>query len=104
MTVAVTNILSAGPMSGVDLELLDYQKQVIFKTTSDGDGMATFSLKRKPYLLVAKKGNERGYLNWTMAVRSHYPALMWAASRCKTDLKALFTASVVYGAPAIRYL
>ncbi|TSD66542.1 hypothetical protein FFF34_003810 [Inquilinus sp. KBS0705] len=62
MTVAVTDILSAGPMSGVDLELLDYQKQVIFKTTSDGDGMATFSLKRKPYLLVAKKGNERGYL------------------------------------------
>jgi uncharacterized protein YfaS (alpha-2-macroglobulin family) len=62
MVVAVTNILSAQPMGGVELELLDYQKQVIFKTTSDGDGMATFSLKRKPYLLVAKKGNERGYL------------------------------------------
>lgn len=62
MTVAVTNILSAEPMSGVELELLDYQKQVIFKTTSDGDGMATFNLKRKPYLLVAKKGKERGYL------------------------------------------
>ncbi|MFD0794179.1 alpha-2-macroglobulin [Mucilaginibacter litoreus] len=62
MTVAVTNILSAEPMSGVDLELLDYQKQVIFKTSSDGDGLAIFNLKRKPYLLVAKKGNERGYL------------------------------------------
>jgi uncharacterized protein YfaS (alpha-2-macroglobulin family) len=32
MTVAVTNILSAGPMKGVGLELLDYQKQVILKT------------------------------------------------------------------------
>jgi uncharacterized protein YfaS (alpha-2-macroglobulin family) len=62
MTVAITNILSAGPMGGVDLELLDYQKQLILKTKSDGDGMATFNLKRKPYLLVAKKGNERGYL------------------------------------------
>ncbi|MEB0261276.1 MULTISPECIES: MG2 domain-containing protein [unclassified Mucilaginibacter] len=62
MTIAVTNILSAEPMSGVELELLDYQKQVIFKTKSDGNGMATFSMKRKPYLLVAKQGKERGYL------------------------------------------
>jgi alpha-2-macroglobulin len=62
MMVAVTNILSAKPMADVDLELLDYQKQVIFKTTSDGDGFAKFDLKRKPYLLVAKHGNERGYL------------------------------------------
>jgi uncharacterized protein YfaS (alpha-2-macroglobulin family) len=62
MTVAVTNILTAEPMSGVELELLDYQKQVTYKTSSDGNGLATFSLKRKPYLLVAKKGNERGYL------------------------------------------
>jgi uncharacterized protein YfaS (alpha-2-macroglobulin family) len=62
MVVAVTNILSAQPMSGVDLEFLDYQKQVIFKTSSDGDGMAKFDLKRKPYLLVAHKGKERGYL------------------------------------------
>jgi uncharacterized protein YfaS (alpha-2-macroglobulin family) len=62
MTVAVTNILSAKPMAGVDLEILDYQKQVIFKTTSDADGFARFDLKRKPYLLVAKNGNERGYL------------------------------------------
>ncbi|GAB3927114.1 alpha-2-macroglobulin family protein [Mucilaginibacter myungsuensis] len=62
MTVAVTNILDAAPMSGVDIELLDYQKQVILKTKSDGDGMANFILKRRPYLLVAKNGKERGYL------------------------------------------
>ena len=62
MLIAVTNILSAQPMGGVDLELLDYQKQVILKTTSGSDGFARFELKRKPYLLVAKKGNERGYL------------------------------------------
>jgi len=62
MVIAVTNILTAKPMPGVDLEVLDYQKQVIFQTTSDGDGFARFDLKRKPYLLVAKQGNERGYL------------------------------------------
>jgi uncharacterized protein YfaS (alpha-2-macroglobulin family) len=49
-------------MKGVGLELLDYQKQVIVKGTSDGDGMAILTTKRKPYLLVAKHGKERGYL------------------------------------------
>jgi len=62
MVVAVTSILSAQPMQGVTLQFLDYQKQEIFKTTSDGEGLAKFDLKRKPYLLVASKGNERGYL------------------------------------------
>ncbi|WP_158826666.1 alpha-2-macroglobulin family protein [Mucilaginibacter lacusdianchii] len=62
MLIAVTNILDAQPMPNVTLEFLDYQKQVIFKTTSDGDGLAKFDLKRKPYLLVAKNGDERGYL------------------------------------------
>ncbi len=62
MIVAVTNILSAKPMQGVSLELLDFQKQVLYKGTSDADGMAKFDLKRKPYLLVAKNGAERGYL------------------------------------------
>jgi uncharacterized protein YfaS (alpha-2-macroglobulin family) len=62
MTIAVTNILTAEPMKGVELELLDYQKQLICKVTSDGDGMARPDMKRKPYLLVAKKGKERGYL------------------------------------------
>ncbi|SDD29588.1 hypothetical protein SAMN05216464_101329 [Mucilaginibacter pineti] len=62
MMIAVTDILSAKPMSGVDLELLDYQKQVIYKTTSGSNGIVSFDLKRKPYLLVAKKGSQRGYL------------------------------------------
>jgi len=62
MTIAVTNILTAEPMKGIDLELLDFQKQLITKVTSDGDGMAKVEMKRKPYLLVAKHGKERGYL------------------------------------------
>jgi uncharacterized protein YfaS (alpha-2-macroglobulin family) len=62
MVVAVTNIMDAQPMSGVTLELLDYQRQLLTTTKSDGDGLAKFDLKHKPYLLVAKHGDERGYL------------------------------------------
>lgn len=62
MLVVATDLLSAKPLSGVSIDLLDYQKQVLTTVKTDGDGMASFSLKRKPFLLVAKNGNERGYL------------------------------------------
>ncbi|HEU4555400.1 MAG TPA: MG2 domain-containing protein [Chitinophaga sp.] len=62
MVIAVTDIRDTKPLIGVELELLDYQQQVIYKTKSDGDGMASFDLKRKPWLLIAKKDDERGYL------------------------------------------
>lgn len=62
MVIAVTDIRDTKPLIGVELELLDYQQQVILKTKSDGDGLATFDLKRKPWLLIARKDDERGYL------------------------------------------
>ncbi|MGV8878447.1 MAG: alpha-2-macroglobulin family protein [Sphingobacteriaceae bacterium] len=62
MLVAVTDILTAEPLFDVELEILDYQKQIILKTTSSADGLAQFTLKGKPYLLIAKQGKQRGYL------------------------------------------
>ncbi|TWJ01446.1 hypothetical protein JN11_01597 [Mucilaginibacter frigoritolerans] len=62
MLIATTNIINASPMAGVELTLLDYQKQIITKVSSDDNGFANFTIKRKPYLLLAKKGEERGYL------------------------------------------
>ena len=60
--VAVSDIISTEPMAGIELEVLDYQHQVIGKTSSASDGFANIDLKQKPYLLIAKKGKERGYL------------------------------------------
>jgi uncharacterized protein YfaS (alpha-2-macroglobulin family) len=68
ITVAVSNILSTEPMSNVELEVLDYQQTIISKGTSGSDGFANLTLKRKPYLLIAKKGKERGYLKLMMVV------------------------------------
>jgi len=61
-TIAVTDILTAEAMSNVELEFLDYQKQIIGKASSGSDGIVTINLPRKPYLLIAKNGEERGYL------------------------------------------
>ncbi|WEK21503.1 MAG: MG2 domain-containing protein [Candidatus Pedobacter colombiensis] len=62
MLIIATDLLTAKTLSGITLELLDYQRQVIHTVTTDADGMASFDLKRKPFLLVAKNGKERGYL------------------------------------------
>ncbi|MES2849002.1 MAG: MG2 domain-containing protein [Bacteroidota bacterium] len=62
LSVAVSNILTTEPMGDVDIEVMDYQQAIISKGKSGSDGFANIELKRKPYLLVAKKGNERGYL------------------------------------------
>ncbi|CAN5626581.1 MG2 domain-containing protein [soil metagenome] len=62
LLVAVTNILTTEPMRGIDLEVLDYQQTIVGTGKSSSDGFATIDLARKPFLLVAKTGNERGYL------------------------------------------
>ncbi len=62
MLIAVSDLLTTDPMSGVELQFLDYQQQVIAKTTTGSDGFSNIQLKGKPYLLIAKKGNQKGYL------------------------------------------
>ena len=62
LVVALSNILTTEPMGDVDIEVMDYQQTIITTGKSASDGFATLDLKRKPFLLVAKKGNERGYL------------------------------------------
>ncbi|MEO6488311.1 MAG: MG2 domain-containing protein [Ferruginibacter sp.] len=62
MVVAVSSILTTEPMNNVELNVLDYQLQIISKAKSGSDGFAEIALKQKPYLLIAKKGSERGYL------------------------------------------
>ncbi len=62
VTVAVSNLLTVEPESGVDVEIYSYQHQLLGKATTDGKGMAKIKLDRKPYLLIAKKGKQYGYL------------------------------------------
>ncbi len=62
MLIVATNLLTAQPMSSVAIDLLDYQRQVIDHIVTDADGMAKLIPTRKPFLLIAKDGKERGYL------------------------------------------
>ncbi len=60
--VAATSIKNTAPLAGAELVLLDYQQQVISKGKTDADGTARLNYERKPYLLVATKGEQTSYL------------------------------------------
>ncbi len=60
--VAVTSLVSTEPISGVEVEIYNYQNQVMEVRQTDQEGMVSIALEKKPYLLVAKNGPQRGYL------------------------------------------
>lgn len=58
----VSDMISAKPVAGATIEYYDYVKQVIAIGTTDANGMLDVQLKRKPFLMLAKLGKQRGYL------------------------------------------
>ncbi len=62
LTVAVTNLVSSLPLSGVQVDILNFQQQVIGSTQTNDKGMALINLGKKPYLLIARHKEQRGYL------------------------------------------
>ena len=60
--VAVTDIRTTAPLSGIDVEVYNYQNQLIKSSKTDQQGLVTVDIDSRPYLLVAKNGSERGYL------------------------------------------
>ena len=62
MTIAITDIKTTNPISGVDVEVFNFQNHLIDKKSTDKDGFLRINLKNKPFLLIAKKGQQRGYL------------------------------------------
>lgn len=62
MHIIISDIKSTNPVSGVQIEFYDFQQQKIGSVKTDGDGMADVKLKSKPFVLIAKKGKQRGYL------------------------------------------
>ncbi len=63
LVIACTDLRTARPMGGVQVELLDFQRRGMARLVSDGEGLVTVPATRhKPFLLVAGKGAQRGYL------------------------------------------
>ena len=63
LSVYVKDINNLTPVSGADVSIYDYQKQLLLTYTTDGEGHLSAELERKPSFVVVKKGQEYGYLN-----------------------------------------
>jgi len=61
-TIAVTDLRTTQALAGVEVAFYNYQQQEILTATTDENGFISAQLNKKPYLLVAKQGEERGYL------------------------------------------
>lgn len=63
LLVAASDLRTTAPMGGVKVDVLDLQRKSLGALVTDGEGFITLpSSKRKPFLLVASKGEQRGYL------------------------------------------
>ncbi|MDG1913743.1 MAG: MG2 domain-containing protein [Crocinitomix sp.] len=62
MHVVLTDLNTTEPISGATVKFYDYQQQFLGEVDTDGDGMAIAHLDRKPFLLIAEHGDQKGYL------------------------------------------
>ena len=60
--VAVTDLKTTQPLAGVRVDAYDFQQQVMSSAITDADGFVSMPLKRRPFVIVAKRDKERGYL------------------------------------------
>ncbi|MEM1136243.1 MAG: MG2 domain-containing protein, partial [Bacteroidota bacterium] len=62
MIAAVTDLLTTAPLSNVEVAIYNFQNQLLDENVTDSEGLVTLDPKKKPFLLVASQGNQRGYL------------------------------------------
>ncbi len=62
MNFVVTNLKTTEPETGVNLEIYNFQKQLMETVITGSNGMVKVELKHKPFLLVAEKNGQFAYL------------------------------------------
>ncbi|MBA3663220.1 MAG: hypothetical protein H0W61_03300 [Bacteroidetes bacterium] len=58
----VNDMITAKPITNATVEYYDFTKQLIASGVTNNEGMLDIALKRKPFLMLAKYGKQRGYL------------------------------------------
>ncbi|MFK7784535.1 MAG: alpha-2-macroglobulin [Crocinitomicaceae bacterium] len=60
--IFVSNMVTAKPIPNASIYFYDYTSDLITSGRCDANGMLALPLDTKPFLLIAKYGNQRGYL------------------------------------------
>lgn len=59
---AVTDINTTKPLENVKLKAYDLQNQLVGEGSTDSNGFSNFELKKKPFLIVAERDSQKGYV------------------------------------------
>ncbi|MCB0807601.1 MAG: hypothetical protein KDC05_17535, partial [Bacteroidales bacterium] len=62
LRIAVTDLRTTQPLPGVTVELYNYQQQKIGESKTDPNGFTRIDMKSKPWFLIARNGEELGYM------------------------------------------
>jgi hypothetical protein len=65
MFVAVADLRTTKPVKEAEIEFYDFQKQLISTAKTNGDGIAEVELPKNPFVIIAKKEKQKGYLKTT---------------------------------------
>ncbi|WP_420385707.1 alpha-2-macroglobulin family protein [Roseivirga sp.] len=65
LTAFVTDLKTTKPISGLSVNVYDYQQELLQTLQTDAEGRIILDTQRKPFLLEAVRGVERGYLKLT---------------------------------------
>jgi alpha-2-macroglobulin len=60
--VMVNDLLTAMPLNEVNVQVFDYQMQLIISGTTNENGSVALFCERKPFLIIANKEKDRNYL------------------------------------------
>ena len=64
-TVVVTDLRTAEPVAGAEVITYDFQQQELTRARTNGEGMVEITSERKPFMLIARSGQQTGYLRLT---------------------------------------
>ncbi|TXB62686.1 alpha-2-macroglobulin family protein [Phaeodactylibacter luteus] len=57
-----SDLRTAAPLPGTAIEIYDYQQQLLSSGTTDSEGVFRTQVPRTPHVMVARSGEERGFL------------------------------------------
>jgi len=88
MLFTVTNLNTCLPVQGAELEIYNFQHQLMGSVKTGQDGFAKINLENKPFLLIAKKEKQRGYLRLDDGSSLSLSNFDVSGSKVKNGLKA----------------
>lgn len=63
--VVLSDMVTTQPIAFAEVEFFDYNRKEIASVVTDAQGMAKLKFGTKPFLMIAKKGSQRGYMKLT---------------------------------------